>query len=311
MGKKISRREWMQDLTGAGIVAASLGARAYGAQVNSSTRPAWDKPFDIHQHVEPSNDSFSDLGSPQEIIAKDYAARSEIMDKNGIEQSVMMAGNQYRKTEGIGSTKKLNDLVAEYVTKHSNRFPVGVGTVEPTHGDASLKETERIAKDLKLRGVVWHHGYSGVPIDHRFMRPILKTIESLQLIPFVHVYQKGNESWWRLDVLAEEFPRITFVALAGIASVEDREQALQIGKRRRNILFDTGPVFWRGEPALESFVKRVGVDRVLFGSDLYAMQPSFRQATMTLQIIRNSQLQPQDKAMVLSGNARKLFGLSV
>ncbi len=309
MGKKISRRELIENLTGAGVVAASWNASAYGAQIASSSPASWDKPFDIHQHVEPSDDSFSDLGSPDEIIAKDYAARSEIMDKNGIEQSVMMAGNQYRKTEGIGSTKKLNDLVANYVAKHSDRFPVGIGTVEPTHGDASLKELERIAMDLKLRGVVWHHGYSGIPIDHRFMRAILKTVGNLKLIPFIHVYQKGNESWWRLDVLAEEFPSITFVALAGIASVEDREQALQIGKHRKNILFDTGPVFWRGEPALESFVRRIGADRVLFGSDLYAMQPSFRQATMTLQIVRNSQLPPPEKAMVLSGNARKLFGL--
>lgn len=312
MDEEISRRQWVGSVTKASLLGVALGSTNIAARTEMPASPEQkpqDAPFDIHQHVEPSDDSFSDFGSAEEVIAKDYAARVKIMDANGIEESVIMAGNQYRKTEGIGNTRKLNDLVATYVAKHSDRFPIGIGTVEVTHGDASLRELERIAKDLKLRGAVWHHGYSGVPINHRFMRPILRTVEELNLIPFVHVYQKGNESWWRLEVLAEEFPNITFVALAGIASVEDREQALHIVKRRRNILCDTGPVFWRGEPAVESFVKQVGVDRLLFGSDLYAMQPSYRQATTTLQIIRNSQLSKEEKAKILSGNARKLLGL--
>ena len=203
----------------------------------------------------------------------------------------------------------MNDLVATYVAKHSDRFPAGIGTVEVKHGDASLRELERIAKDLKLRGVVWHHADSGVPIDHRFMRPILREVEKLQLIPFVHVHKPGYESWWRLEVLAEEFPGITFVALAAMTSVDDKDQGLQIASTRKNILFDTGPVFWRGESAIESFVKRIGVERLLFGSDFSGMPPSYQYATTNLQMIRNSRLSTQEKAMVLSGNAKRLLGL--
>ena len=74
----------------------------------------------------------------------------------------MMVSTLYRRTNGIKNTMQVNDLTAEYVARHSDRFPVGVGTVEVTHGEASLKELERISKELKLRGVVWHHTHSGV-----------------------------------------------------------------------------------------------------------------------------------------------------
>jgi hypothetical protein len=109
--------------------------------------------------------------------------------------------------------------------------------------------------------------------------------------------------------MAEEFPAMTFVALAALATREDTEQASQIAKRRKNILFDTGPIVFDREIGIERFVKRFGSDRVLFGSDLYAMQPSYRKPTTTLEVIRNSQITKEEKANILRHNAVKLFRL--
>jgi predicted TIM-barrel fold metal-dependent hydrolase len=300
MGKEISRRRMLGSVAGAGVLAATVTSNAEAAQA-SATRPASDRVFDIHAHFDPPSENFSDFGPPDEVIAKDYSQRVKYLDRNGIEQSVLTTGFQYRRTEGIASTRKVNDLVATYVAKHSDRFPVGIGTVQLSDGEASLQELERMAKDLKFKGVIWHHGYTGFNIDHEFMRPILRQARDMKLIPFIHCRQPEHESVWRLEILAEEFPDMTFVALDTFTTGEDREHAARILARRKNIVCDTGACVYNGERTIETFVKRFGAERLLAGGD--------GGATLNLQVVRNAQLTPQEKQMVLSGNARKLLNL--
>lgn len=309
MEDKISRRQLLGSASKAGLLAATLSLGGQTSRSEPASSADSYKVFDIHQHVESTDDLFSDFTSAEEVITRDYRVRIPIMDENGIDQSILMVDPKYRRTNGIESTRKVNDLIAAYVAKHSDRFPVGFGTVEPTHGEASLKELERIAKELKMRGVYWHHGYCGVPIDHPSMVPIIKEMGRFHLTPFVHVAQPYNESFWRLEALAEDFPEMIFVALSDLTSAEAFDQALRIAKRTKNILFDTGPVFWRGEANVESFVKRVGAKRVIFGSDLYARKPSYRRAFTSLEVLKNSRLTANEKADIFSGNARRLLGL--
>jgi predicted TIM-barrel fold metal-dependent hydrolase len=312
MNEKISRRQWVGSVANAGLIAVGAGSAlsAYSAQQQPS-----DKPFDVHQHVDaPVDDNFSEIMPPNEWIEKDHSIRVKIMNDNGISQSVLMPGTgRYRKTEGIESTKKLNDLVAAYVAKHGDRFPIGIGTVEPTHGVASLWELERIAKELRLRGVTWHHRSCGVPIDHPFMRLILRRMIELQLIPFIHVLQPPLESIWTLEILAREFPDLIFVALDMSSTIPNIQAAFHIARRQKNILFDTGPcIGLLKETGVERFVKEFGADRLLFGSDLYTTGdhggPTYRH-NVTLDILKYAQITAEERAKVLSGNARNLFRL--
>jgi predicted TIM-barrel fold metal-dependent hydrolase len=133
------------------------------------------------------------------------------------------------------------------------------------------------------------------------MRPLLRQARDLKLIPFIHCRQPEHEALWRLEILAEEFPDMTFVALDTFTTSEDRDQAARILQRRKNILCDTGACVYNGERTIETFVKRFGAERLLVGSD---GNPS-----LNLQIVRNAQLSPQEKQMVLSGNAKKLLNL--
>jgi len=301
MSNEITRRQMMEGVVGAGLAAAGMALPA-AAEQDSGTRAPSDKVFDIHAHIDPPAENFSDFGPAEDVIAKDYAQRVKYLDRNGIEQSVLTTGFTYRRTEGIVNTRKMNDLVATYVAKHSDRFPVGIGTVQLSDGEASLKELERMAKDLKFKGVIWHHGFTGFNIDHPFMRPLLKQARELKLIPFLHCRQPEHEAVWRLEVLAEEFPDMTFVALDTFTTGEDRDHMAQILGRRKNILCDTGASVYNGERTIETFVKRFGAERLLVGSD---GNPS-----LNLQIVRNAQLSTQEKQMILSGNARKLLNLS-
>lgn len=316
MEEKVSRRQWMGSVAKAGLVATGVAAVAESEIPGYAAAPQMrDKPFDIHQHLaSPVDDDFEETESVGSYIERDYSLRARLMDANGIGQAVLMPSTRrFRHTEGIENTKKLNDLVATYVAKHSDRFPVGIGTVEPTHGKASLKELERIAGDLKFRGVVWHHAScSGAAIDDPFMRPILRKMSELRLIPFIHIYVPGPEDVWRLEIIAAEFPNMMFVALDGLASSVNIPLTFALAKRQKNIIFDTGPTIGLlREKGVASFVKEFGADRLIFGSDLYALfesEPSYYH-NITLDIINNAKIAPEQRAKILSGNARKLLGL--
>jgi predicted TIM-barrel fold metal-dependent hydrolase len=72
-------------------------------------------------------------------------------------------------------------------------------------------------------------------------------------------------------------------------------------QRRKNILMDTAPAIYGGDQFLQNLVRRIGADRMLFGTD--------SNPTLTLEVIRRSALSDADKKQILSGNTAKLFGL--
>jgi predicted TIM-barrel fold metal-dependent hydrolase len=292
MAETLSRRQALHGVGAVGLMAAAPASFAAAD---------WDHPIDIHIHVEPRTENYAPLGTRDQMVAQHYDELLRYMDLNGIAQIVPSAGYRYRRTEGIVDTRAMNDMIAGLVAKNPARFPAGIGVAEVQHGEATLRELERMARDLKLRGVGWHHADDGVVIDHPFMRPILQQVQALNMIPFIHTREKEYEAWWRLEVLAEEFPDLTFVAMSGLATTDDRTHAAVIGRRHRNILMDTGPALYGGEHALADLVKAIGAERVLYGSD--------DNTTLTLQVIRNSPLSDHDKQLVLSGNAVRLFGL--
>ena len=292
MDTLISRR---QVLTAAGLAGMAAAApRAFAA-------PAWDTPFDVHAHMEPGTPDYAPFGTLAQMINQHYDERLQYMDRNGILRSAVSAGYRYRRAEGIANTRAMNDMIAGLVAKNPQRFPVGIGVVQVSDGDASLRELERMARDLKLRGVGWHHADEGAYIDNAFMRPLLRQVQALGLIPFIHVREREYEAWWRLDVLAGEFPGLTFVAMSGITTTDDREHGVEIMQRRKNILMDTAPAIYGGDQFLQNLVRRIGADRMLFGTD--------SNPTLTLEVIRRSALSDADKKQILSGNTARLFGL--
>ena len=66
---------------------------------------------------------------------------------------------------------------------------------------------------------MWHNRFQGVAIDHQLMRPLLKKVSELGLLPIVHTNAESNmEAVWRLERLALEFPELTFVSLDALTT---------------------------------------------------------------------------------------------
>jgi predicted TIM-barrel fold metal-dependent hydrolase len=262
--------------------------------------------FDIHHHL-------GSLigGSLQEGDGwqdRDYANRVRIMETHGVTMSAILAATGYIQADGIKDTIRCNDTVAAYRQRDRKRFPVACGTVEPLHGARSLAELERIKHELRLEGVVWHSRFQGVAVDHQLMRPLLKKVSDLGLVPLLHTNAESNlEAVWRLERLAVEFPEITFVAMDALTTNTNSQLALDIAKRTPNILFDTAHV--RGSAYVRQFVEAVGSRRLLFGSLFYSYPASYEHCA-TAEEVKSAKISDEDKANILAGNAKRLFKLN-
>ncbi|MGH7817373.1 MAG: amidohydrolase family protein, partial [Candidatus Binatia bacterium] len=238
---------------------------------------------------------------------RDYSNRVRIMDANGVTASAILAATGYIQADGIKDTMRCNDVVAAYRQRDPKRFPVACGIVEPLHGARSLGELERMKHELHLDGVVWHSRFQGVAVDHQLMRPLLKKVSELGLVPLIHTNAESNlEAVWRLERLALEFPELTFVSMDALTTNTNSQLALDIAKRTKNIIFDTAHV--RGPAYVRSFVEAVGSERLIFGSLFYSTPPSYEHCG-ALEEIKAAQISDADQANILALNAKRLFKL--
>ncbi|MGH7926560.1 MAG: amidohydrolase family protein [Candidatus Binatia bacterium] len=261
--------------------------------------------FDIHHHLGSLTGGSLQEGAGWED--RDYANRIRVMDANGVTHAAILAATGYIQADGIRDTMRSNDTVAAYRKRDPKRFPVACGTVEPLHGRRSLDELERMKNELGLEGVVWHHRFQGMAIDHQLMRPLLKKVSQLGLVPLIHTNAESNlEAVWRLERLAVEFPELTFLSMDALTTNTNSQLALDIAKRTPNILFDTAHV--RGSAYIKNFVAAVGSHRLVFGSLFYSHPASYEHCA-TLEEVKAAQISDADLANILTLNAKRLFKL--
>lgn len=260
---------------------------------------------DIHHHL--GSLSGGSLQEGEGWMERDYTSRIAMMEQNHIDFVAILAATGYIQADGIKATMRSNDTVAAYRKLDPKRFPIAAGIVEPLHGTASLGELERMKHELHLDAVVWHHRFQGVAIDHQLMRPIIKKVSELGLVPFVHANAESNvEAAWRLERLAREFPDVTFIGMDSLMGNANAQMVLEIAKRTPNIIWDNSHA--SNANFLRRFVEEAGSERLILGSTYYSTPPSYSK-NHALEMIMESGMLEEDKANVLALNAKRLFKL--
>jgi predicted TIM-barrel fold metal-dependent hydrolase len=116
-----------------------------------------------------------------------------------------------------------------------------------------------------------------------------------------------EEALWKLAQLARDLCDLEILALDAFGSYESTRQRFFVADVAPNILFDTSLSY--NFDFIEDFAGRFGAERVVFGTDLYS-HPVGRRISHLLPQILESQLSDAEKALILAGNARRLFGIS-
>lgn len=269
--------------------------------------------LDVHHHV---GNAFRALGGEIESAPEfdeaeferiELESRLGIMDRDHVQQAIVIPGHGYHRVDGIADTRAENDAIARYRDRTPDRFPGAVGIVEPRDGAASLEELDRCRHELGLVGISFHTRFQGVSLDSQWVLAYCARMAEIGLVPVLHAMNETpEEALWKLAVVARSIPDTPVLALDAFGSYEATRECFFIAEVAPNIVFDTSLSY--NFDFAEEFAVRFGADRVVFGTDLYSY-PVGRRISHLLAQIRESALSDDDKAAILAGNARRLFGL--
>lgn len=244
-------------------------------------------------------------------------------------------------------TEETNTIIARQVALMPDRF-VGIAGLPQVAGDpveVVLPELERAVKRLGFKGCLLNpdpyenSGIAPPALGDRYWYPLYEKLCELD-VP-AHIHSAGSRSErapYTLNFLLEEtmavygllvsdvfkdFPSLKIVVSHGGGAIpyhvgRFRASALRRGAEfldeMRNLYYDT--VLY-SEEALRLLIKTVGPDRCLFGAECPGVGSAVDPATnRTLDDIAPfikgfDWLSGDEKAMILSGNAQKLFKLDV
>jgi predicted TIM-barrel fold metal-dependent hydrolase len=264
--------------------------------------------FDTHSHVSERLVKRPLPGGGFDI-ADDVVYRRDVMGRGGVRACGLMANHIYERPDGIVQTREMNDFVAWYRNAQPDLFPVAIGGIEPIYGTSvGVAEIRRLATELHLDGVVWHHHFHGTDVDEPRMYAFVAELERHGLPAFLHFNgDSTHEQPAALEPLARAFPNVTFVALCALHSNNAGYAIRRVADRCPNVLIDLSFVRPIGRQ-IETLAAALGADRLIFGTDMvpyashiYRLQPGI------LDIVESDRLSDADKQQIFWGTAARLF----
>jgi len=220
------------------------------------------------------------------------------MDRLDIETSVLVTARPrgYRLEPG-------NRRVAAAVAANPNRF-MGWCRVDPWQGARAVAELRRGVGELGLRGLFLHPWEENFPVDGELVEPLVAAAGELGVPVMVVGGHVRVSTAWQIADLAGRHPTVTFVATSAgqinISGAALHEAEVMLAEHD-NVLAETSGIY--REDFIEDMAARFGAGRILWGSG----SPVFSRA---FEIKRGewAHLNDEDRAAILGGNARRLFG---
>lgn len=244
--------------------------------------------------------------------------------------------------------RRANDGMASHMQRHPGRFQA-LAVVPPWGSAGALKEAERCIKKLGFCGVQVVAHYGNLYLDDPAYRPYLRFIAQLDVPVVVHhtplpveydsilTYPNLRRQYGReiaqgtavgreiFSDLFDELPKLKLIhsmmgggffafaeMLAPASPKADTVErfADESARLRRhlseNIYFElSGAPQW-GKPQLECAVKVFGADHILLGGSFPIRKDWFHDGPA---YVRALDISEADKALILGGNAKRLFKL--
>lgn len=197
-----------------------------------------------------------------------------------------------------------NKEVAAFVADHPDRL-VAIARVDPWDGDDAITQLTDAVTDGGAKGVFLHPGEENFQINDTQWRPIAQRAAELGVPVVVATGYYCRSEAGQVATFAEWCPSIPVIMtnggqlnISGLGQV-DAELALALP----NVHIFTSGVY--RDDFLERAVRTFGAERVLFAS----FAPQFNVAYEHKRV-HQVHISDEERALVLSGNADRLFGVN-
>ena len=226
---------------------------------------------------------------------------TQIMDRNGIDAVVTCA-----PSSSIGKRRDYDDVnkfLASSAEEAGGRI-IPFMRVNPHLQDNALSSIEKGAKQ-GFRGIKFHPRNEAFPVNsEELVFPIAELAVKLGMPILIHTGEPDTYGYAQPTLvgdLADSFPDLTLVV--GHMGKRLYEDAICVARWFDNIILETS---FRSHRDIARAVKRVGADRVVYGSDT-----PFGIPEVEMLKVRVADISAEEKRMVLGDNMARILGLEV
>jgi predicted TIM-barrel fold metal-dependent hydrolase len=242
---------------------------------------------DFHTHVDEAP-AFGWVDPPEKIVG--------LLDEAGIDRAVIMT-----YTDLPGANPDALDYIVASAASYPERL-IPFVRLNPSYTD-QMPELLRRSVELGVRGVKLHPTTTIAHPAGDATVALLRACAELALPVLFHCGDDPYTTPQALGLAAERAPECTIV-MGHMGGYFHANDAIEVALRHPNLVLETSamPYPWLIAEALE----RVGVERVVFGSDGPGCNPA-----LELEKIRGLGLDAREFALVAGGNALRLLGEAV
>ena len=289
-----------------------MDPRRFGPGGESVADP--ERSFDVHLHLSQWWPDLPRTGYTKDL---DYTVRGLLaeMDLTGISSGLAIP-----VFEAPSPEEALQESVANARASGGRLRPVA--TVDPTQGPAAVEEVVRTWDAVRdLAAVKLFPGYQCFYPHDPALAPVYEYAALRHLVVMVHqgdtLWPDGRIKFARpieMDEVAVQYRDVSFVLChLGNPWVEE---AAEIVYKNANVYTDTSGLLAhpqtphfdrmvaRAREVLQGVVDTIGSpDRILYGSDW-----PLESLAMAVSLVEGLDIPPGERAAILGGNARRLFG---
>ena len=271
--------------------------------------------------------------------------RLKNMDAAGIDVQVLSITapgfEQFESSLATKMAKETNDLLADVIRKHPDRF-MGFAALAPQNPQKAADELERTVKDLGFIGWNTHSNYAGTYLDDERYWPILEKAEELDVLIYLHPTIPAIPQLWKygfalagapfgfgfeaamcmirliLSGVFDKYPGLKIMLghygealpflLTRIDWAYERPSDLtnrpKLAKKPSEYFKENVFVTTSGnffEPAFMCTLQALGIDRIFLGTDY-----PYEEMTESVEFLDGLSISPGDREKVYQMNANKI-----
>jgi predicted TIM-barrel fold metal-dependent hydrolase len=244
---------------------------------------------DVHAHV-----GTSALLNGQSV--DDYIG---LMDRFGIGQALLSHVAGGLQIDGLQDTIAENNLLLAAARRHPERFPTGFASFEARHGEQAAQEVDRAIRS-GLCGIA-HHAWFQTGRVGNTLRPVVEAVAARRGVCFIHSMPGNTAQPEAFGRLARDFPDALFIMGHPSMAQAQHEEAIAVARQHENVYLDV-VVFNRNIDHVTDYVRALGHERILFGSDT-----PFGKPEVILPAVEEAGISDAAKEAILYENGKRLI----